>query len=288
MTLYARWARNSSGTTYQPIITDSENGTTTISPSRPAAGMTVTITAAPDEGYEVEKVVVADRNGNEIKVTDNEDGTYSFSQPAGSVTIAVTYAEEKCGGTEADNCPSLAFDDLDTTMWYHEFVDYVIDSGMMDGVADNLFAPETELTRGMIVTILWRLEGEPAGAAAAFDDVAEGQWYADAINWAAGNGIVDGYGDGTYRPDRSITREEMAVILYRYVGHKGCDVSASGDLSGFTDGLETSSWAVEAMEWATGAGLINGVGSNVLSPEGTATRAQSAAILMRLCESIAE
>ena len=182
----------------------------------------------------------------------------------------------------------IPFTDVDTDDWFYDEVKYAYDNGLMDGVGNNLFAPETELTRGMIVTILWRLEGEPAGTSAAFDDVAEGQWYADAVNWAAENGIVDGYGDGTYRPEESITREEMAVIMHRYAGYKGYDVSASGDLSVFIDGSETSSWAVEAMEWATGAGLINGMGNNVLSPEGTTTRAQSAAILMRFCESIAK
>ena len=158
----------------------------------------------------------------------------------------------------------------------------------MNGMSATTFEPNSTTTRGMIVTMLYRLENEPAAASAGFTDVAAGQWYTDAVNWAAANNIVNGYGDDQFGPTDTITREQMMAILYRYAQYKGYDVTASADLSAYTDAANISSYAVSAMQWAVGEGLINGITDTTLVPGGSATRAQVAAILMRFCENVAK
>lgn len=180
-----------------------------------------------------------------------------------------------------------SFSDVKSNSWYHSAVEYVSSKGIMTGVSGNSFGPNIDTTRGMIVTILYRLENQPAGAeAAAFGDVKATQYYANAIAWANANGIVTGYGNGLFGPNDAITREQMAAILYRYAQYKGYDVSASADLTAFSDAVNVSGYAVDAMKWANAAGLINGVTSSTLVPENSAVRAQAASILMRFCENI--
>lgn len=180
----------------------------------------------------------------------------------------------------------MPFKDVSPDDWYHSAVQYVYQRGMVKGTSATEFSPSSTVTRGMVVTILYRLEGEPGAAASGFSDVADGQWYADAVNWAAANGIVNGYSSEKFGPNDTVTREQLATILYRYVGTKGIDCSVTEDLSAFSDQTAVSSYAVDAVKWAVDSGLINGMGNGVLSPRGSATRAQAAAILMRLCENV--
>lgn len=178
--------------------------------------------------------------------------------------------------------------DVSGDAWYADAVAYVAGKGLMNGTSATAFSPDAFTTRGMIVTILYRLENEPAAAGSSFSDVASGQYYTSAVAWASANGIVTGYADGTFRPAADITREQLAVILYRYASYKGCDVTAQADLSGYTDADQIGGFATDAMRWATAQGLVNGVSASALAPQGTATRAQVAAILMRFCENIAK
>ena len=186
------------------------------------------------------------------------------------------------------DCACAKFTDVNRSLWYHEGIDYVIENGLMNGVSDDRFAPMSTTNRAMIVTILWRLEGEPAGPDAGFADVADGQWYSEAIDWAAANGIVTGYSAEKFGPMNSITREQMAAILYRYADYKGYDVASGEDTNilSYVDAENVSEYAIASMQWAVGEGLINGVEGNALAPQGTATRAQVATILMRFCENI--
>ena len=285
MTLFARWSRNSSGT-YQPIIPDSDGGRVSISPRNPERGEEVTITPNPDDGYEVDEIIVTDRNGNEVEITDNNDGTYSFIQPTGRVTITVTYAPEKCDGTAADNCPSLAFSDLDTSMWYHEAVDYAIENGLMNGTGNSVFSPETPITRAQAVTVLWRLENEPqVDYTMTFADVAEGQWYTEAVRWAASINVVGGYSAEEYGTDDFISRQDMATILWRYAEYKGYDVSATADLN-YTDAGNIADYALTAMQWACGSGIFEGNGDGTINPTGDTRRCEYAAIMMRFIENV--
>lgn len=179
---------------------------------------------------------------------------------------------------------SVPFTDVKETDWFYDAVGYVYENGMMSGTGSNQFSPNMTTTRGMIVTILYRLEGSPAVSSASFDDVAAGEYYANGVYWAAANGVVSGYGNDQFGPNDPITREQMATILYRYAQYKEYETTIIGDVSSFTDGASVSSYAVEPMNWAVGIGLISGVGNNMLNPSGNATRAQVAAILMRFCD----
>lgn len=181
----------------------------------------------------------------------------------------------------------LPFGDVKTTDWFYNDVKYVYEKGMMAGTAADVFAPNATTTRAMIVTILYRLEGSPAvTGTSAFVDVPAGQWYTDAVNWAAANQIVKGTSATTFAPNDSITREQMAAILYRYAQYKGYDVTKKADLSGYSDNSQVSAYAKDALAWANAAKLINGVTNTTLAPQGNATRAQVSAILHRFCDGV--
>ena len=181
----------------------------------------------------------------------------------------------------------LPFIDVHEGDWFYENVGYVYENGLMNGVSETLFEPNGTVTRGMIVTILHRLEGEPeSDYDMPFTDVAEQQWYAGAVRWAAGEGIVTGVSATEFAPDDPITREQFAAILWRYAQSKGYDVSASADLTGFLDYGQISEYALPALQWAVGAGVMSGRGDGILAPQGTATRAEAAAMLMRFVENV--
>lgn len=288
MTLFARWTQNSSGggggtTTYPPAVSNPENGNVTVTPRNPKRGDTVTITPDPDTGYEVDEIIVRDQNGNEIAITQNQDGTCTFIQPSGKVTIEVTYRPAQ----EPEQPWENPFHDVDEDAWYAEAVQYVQENGLMTGTGPAVFAPDATSSRSMVVTTLWRLEGSPVvNYAMDFTDVAEGSWYAEAVRWAASEDIAGGYGGSSFGPSDTITREQLAVMLYRYAQEQGCDVTASADLSGFSDVNDVSDYALEALKWASAAGIVNSTDENTLTPQGSATRAQVAVMLMRFCENV--
>lgn len=261
--------------TYPPVVEGTENGSVDVSPANPAEGGKVTIRPIPERGYKVDDVIVTDKNGNPIQVTDNGDGTYSFIQPAGRVTISVVYV---CDGL-TELCPSHSYADVDTAQWYHLAVDFVVENGFMNGHANGSFQPYATLTRAMLAQILYNLDGQPAiSGSSGFTDVADSAWYAEAVTWAAGKGIVTGYTNGTYGPEDPITREQLAVILWRYAGNSKAD----GTLP-FADADQVSGYAMEAMLWATQNGVING-SSGKLNPKGHATRAEVAQMLMNFIQ----
>lgn len=181
----------------------------------------------------------------------------------------------------------FVFADVAAGSWYYDAVKYVFDKGLMAGVSDTSFAPGDVTTRGMVVTILHRMEKEPAAAVSSFLDRADGQWYTDAIDWAAETGVVSGYDNGHFGANDNVTREQLVTILYRYAGMKNCDVSAHTDLGSYSDAAQVSGYAREAMSWAVASGLVQGTSSATISPRDTATRAQVALILMRFCENVA-
>ena len=178
------------------------------------------------------------------------------------------------------------FTDVKGSAWYYDAVKFVYDNGFMDGVGDNKFNPNGTLTRAMIAQVLYNLEGETSSYPTVFDDVAKSAWYADAVNWAAASGIVEGKGNNKFDPNAAITRQEMAAILYRYSELKGYDVSDVDSLAAFTDANKVADWAKEAMGWAVENYVINGKGAGKLDPTGTATRAEVAQVLMNLCNNV--
>ena len=190
--------------------------------------------------------------------------------------------------TEPADCPSRAFSDLDTGKWYHRYVDYAIANGLLGGTGGDTFSPEGTLTRAQVITVLWRLEGEPqATNAISFTDVSDGQWYTDVIRWAVREEIMGGYDDGSFGPNNPIKWQELAAILYRYAGYKGYDVTAKGDPASFTDPAEIGGWAYEAMQWAAGKDLIRDDGGGAIHPAGNIKRCEFAATIMRFMENVA-
>ncbi len=181
---------------------------------------------------------------------------------------------------------SARFDDVAAGAWYESAVSYALEKGLFSGTSERTFSPDGNMTRAMLVTVLWRMDGssESAAGAAGFDDVAAGRWYTDAVAWASSNGIVTGYGDGRFGVNDSVTRQQLAAILYRYASLKGADVSASSDISVYADHDKTASWAKAPVSWAVAKGIINGTSRGRLAPAGTATRAQAASILMRFAD----
>ena len=270
----------SSRPTYPVEAVDTPNGEVKTTPTRASKGTLVTITVTPDTGYEVASLSVVDEDGNEVEVEDKGNGKYTFTMPASEVSVNVTFAEI------VDDMP---FVDVAENDWFYDSVRYVYDNGLMEGTSATTFAPTLTTTRSMVTTILWRAEGQPqTDNTVSYPDVEADTWYTEAICWGTEEGIVKGYGDGNFGPNDLITREQFATILYRYAQYKGYDVSASDDLSAFPDADQTGSWAVDAVKWAVGSGLLNGKDGGLLDPLGVASRAEVATILMRFMENIAE
>lgn len=272
---------SSSGkTTYKVTTSAVNNGGVNASPSNAEKGATITITLSPDKGYKLDKLTVTDGSGKSVSTVKKSDTVYTFTMPASAVKVGVSYvkATETPSGTK--------FNDVSANDWFASAVDYVTGKGMMNGTADNTFSPKAHTTRGMVVTVLYRLENQPSTSAASFTDVASGAYYANAVAWANANGIVSGYGSGKFGPNDKVTREQLAAILYRYAQYKKYDVSGAKSLDGYTDAQSVSSYAVPALQWANAAGVVTGKSGSKLDPKGNATRAEVAAMLMRFCENV--
>ena len=273
--------------TYPPIIEKPEHGSVTVEPSSPEKGDDVLITVTPEEGYTVGEVTVTGPDGEPVEVTPDDDGNYTFVQPDGKVTITVTFQKKNTASEcpRDDSCPMAVYSDTDMSAWYHDGVHYCVEHGLMVGIGKTTFSPNTSLSRAMVAQILYNMEGQPAVTGEnTFTDVDSADWWNTAVTWAQKTGVVSGYDDQTFRPDHAVSREELAQMLYNYAKYKGYDLTASGDLSAFPDGNKVSNWAVTAMAWANGNGIINGSeqsdGSLLLIPGGNATRAQAASMLM--------
>lgn len=306
-TVYAHWTRTSSGGgsshRYDGYITviNPKNGDVSVSDTLADEGDKITLTITPDKGYVVDKIEIVDLEGDKIdaKKVDDEDGKYTFRMENCDVTVTVTFKEEGKTTEDTDKeedkdeetteTTELNFTDVKESDWFYKGVAYVVDKGIMSGVSENEFAPSGKLTRAMLVQMLYNMESRPAcDAENAFIDVPVGQWYTDAVIWANDAKIVSGMGEGLFAPNMEITREQMVAMLYNYAKFKGYDVTASADLSAFADTASVSTWAQPAMQWAVAEGYISGMGDSQLAPQGTATRAEIASVIMRFMEATAE
>ena len=279
---YSGGGGGSSGTTrYTVTVEDSANGEVSSSHSRASRGTTVTLTITPDDGYILDELVVTDANGDELDLTRNSRGQYTFTMPRSRVTVEASFVE---GEEPGHDCPSEDYDDLSTSAWYHSAVDYVLSEGMMSGISQYEFAPDNTLTRAMVVQILWAMEGRPqVNYLMQYDDVSESAWYAEAVRWGVSEGIVSGYSESTFGPEDPVTREQLALILYNYAKSAGYGADEGGmSIREYNDYGSISAWALEAMEWSVNAGLISGKDGSRLDPAGTATRAEAAQMLMNL------
>ena len=265
-----------------------QGGTVEVWPERAAMSTTVTITATPHQGYGVEEVVVTAENGDQLTVTEKADNQYTFRMPGGEVTVAVTFRPLPPSG--ADTPAAHPFADVPAGHWAYDAVRYVWENGLMAGTGADVFSPEGVTTRGQLVTILWRLSDSPVvNYLMDYSDVDPAAYYAEAIRWATSEGIVGGYGGGLFGPDDAITREQLAVMLYRYAQYEGYDTTQGGmAIREYADYEQISDFALEALDWAVSAGIINGTSASTLSPSGSATRAQAAVMLQRFCERFVE
>ena len=227
---------------------------------------------------------VSTRYGYDFLGWELNDETYAAGEKytvTSSVTFTAQWKETDGDGGNGDEEWENPYADVTANQWFYAAVQYVSENKLMNGVAENAFGPDTHTTRGMLVTILHRMEGEPQAGEHSFADVAEDKYYADAVAWAAENDIVNGYSDTVFAPEKAMSREEMAVVLYRYAQYKGWDVSAQGDLSRYADSESVSAWSAEAMTWAVGAKVMDGMDGR-LAPQGDALRSQTATVLMRV------
>ncbi len=257
-------------------------GRITLYEEEPAPTPTVKPTATPTASPTASPAPTPAGPGSGTAGTGGDDDNDDIGNGSGTVSTGpATPLMTPSPAPTAAPANDTPFNDVSSSDWFYSAVKYVYENGIMNGVVDTQFAPDMTTTRGMLVTMLYRMEGSPAAEAAQFADVAADSYYASAIAWANAAGIVEGYDENTFAPDDSITREQMATILYRYAGLKGIDTSARGDLAKFTDASAVSGYAVDAMAWANGAGLVNGVTDTELSPQGGAVRSQVAAMLMR-------
>ena len=263
------------------VSDDIANGKLTVSDKQAKKGDTVTITTAPDDGYALDTVTVKDEKGKEIKLTDLGNGKFSFTMPDSKITIDAQFVEK------TDEIPVVVnpFADVKESDWFYNDVMYVYSKGIMSGTGEKTFEPNTTTNRAMFVAVAWRLEHMPAPEnEASFTDVEKGTWYTDAVTWAYENGVASGFGDGTFGPNESITREQLAVFLYKYAQYKGYDLTITGNIDSFSDKDSVSSWAKNAVTWAVQNKIIAGKDGNKLDPKGHATRAEFAAIVHRFLE----
>lgn len=264
-------------TTYAVNVNAATNGAVAADKKTAAKGTTVTVTASPSKGYVVDAVKVVDKDGKDVAVT-GKDGKYVFTMPGSAVTVTGSFKAE----TPAP--AALPFTDVKSGDWFYPAVQYAYAQGLMTGTSATTFAPNGTMNRAMIVTVLYRLEKSPAVTGASkFTDVPAGQWYSDAVAWAAANKIVNGYDETTFGPMNAVTREQMAAILFRYEQYKGLEnVTLEENLNRFPDQNKISAYAIPALQWAVGQKIINGNADGTLDPTGTATRAQVAQIFTNL------
>ena len=307
---------------YAITLEQGENGTLSADHTEALPGTVITLTVTPGQGYKLKKLEVVDEQNQAVEITQQEDGSYTFEMPESPVVVSVSFVRENSGsgggsggsggsggggssdngddsnggngsGGEDEETPGQepdvpTFQDVDESDWFYHAVQFVAEKGIMSGVEENRFAPRTALTRAMLAQILYAMESKPEmDGNGAFSDVEESAWYASAVAWAAENGLVSGVGEDRFAPNDLLTREQMALILYRYAQYKGYEIQVDGEpLERFQDQDEISSWAVEAMAWAVDAGLLSGTGSAQLSPVNTASRAEVAQVLANFCQTV--
>lgn len=255
-------------------------GSVRVSPNVADEDDLVSVYITAETGYQLDKLVVEDEDGRSVSTNTIANGVrYTFNMPDSDVTVTATFKSKSY---------SSNFIDVARGSWYYDAVSYVASEGLMTGTGTNTFSPDGMTSRAQIVTILWRLSGEPSALTGAFTDVPAGQYYSTAVAWASREGIVTGVGNNRFEPNTNITREQLAVMLYRYAQDCGYSTTSRANITGYYDYARVGSYARDALSWAVGAGLITGTTTTTLSPQNTANRAQVATILMRFCENVVE
>lgn len=262
-----------------PIISVERSGFGHIdAPETAKKGETITLEVTPDDGYEVGSITVTDKRGQSLKLTNKGNGVYTFLMPDGPVDVLVRFVKK--------NASSIHFVDVPTGSYYYDAVAWAVESGVTSGTDDDHFSPNGPCTRAQIVTFLWRAAGSPVvNYAMNFQDVSNRAYYAEAVRWAASLGIVSGYGNGFFGSDDQVTREQVAAILFRYAQSQEMDVSVGEDTNilSYNDALDVSNYAFSALQWACGAGVVQGANDSLM-PKSSCTRAQIVTMMYRLLQ----
>jgi len=269
---------------------ESIGGKINVSSQEAYQGENITVTVAPANGYEFIRLTIIDNKGQEIAAVKLNKDKFTFKMPACDVEIKAEFADIISSCAEDSSCPMHKYSDLDKNAWYHDGIHFCIDNGLLVGTSADIFEPDIAISRAMIVTMLWRLEGIPVvNYLMDFDDVEAEKWYTEAVRWAASEKIVEGYGDGRFAPGDAVTREQLAAILYRYEQRNGGGFKDLWMFSmDYADLEEVSDWAYEAMCWMTMNSVFTGSPGKILDPKGDATRAQAATVFYRFCRNIVE
>ena len=275
---------------YDVKVENAEHGTVTASPTSASSGSTVTLTVKPDDGYKLDKITVTDSQGKAAELTE-KGGKYTFKMPARSVTVKAEFAPAQAAtpspspSDSPSPSPSMSpspkpwknpFPDVKDAGWYIEAIEFVSVNGLMTGYSNGKFGPNDNLSRAQFAQILYNKEGRPVTGESRFSDVKDGMWYACAVSWAAEKGVVSGVGGGRFAPDRPITRQDLAVMLWRYAGSP----EPAGAELNFKDADKVSGYARKALCWATENGVVSGKPGKVLDPKGAAKRSEVAQMLM--------
>lgn len=267
---------------YSITAADTENGKVTLSQKTASYGMSVTVTAIPDEGYEVADMLI---NGESVGAND----IYIIKSITGNTEVKVVFEkkadEDKPDDTKPEN-NKLPFKDVHESDWFYDYVKSAYEGKLMNGITETYFEPETKLTRAMFVTILHRIDGEKTEGECEFNDVPKDAYYRNAVAWASANGIVNGMSETEFAPEENITREQMAAILYRYAQYKETDTSIGDDTNilSYDDYTDISEYAIPAMQYTSGSGLITGKTQSTLNPKDNTTRAEAAAVFVRFMD----
>lgn len=260
---------------YRVYIANTEHGTVSVDTRYAEEGEWVYITVNPDAGYRLSDLTVTRPSGNTVKVEHVRGNVFRFAMPGVRVTVDAEFVRT-----------TMPFTDVSRGQWFYDAVSFVYWRDLMDGVTSTQFAPDATTTRAMVVQILYRMAGSPTvRGSSPFYDVSNGAWYADAVIWAEANDIVNGMTTTTFAPNTAVTREQLATMLYRYAQYRHYNTSAgeNTNILSYYDANHISEYAFSALQWACGEGIMDGTGTGYLSPQGQATRAQLAAMLMRFC-----
>ena len=267
---------SSGSTTYTITVNKAKNGDVDANRKTAAKGTTVTLTVSPDKGYTLETLSVLDKSGKEIKLTE-KNGKYTFTMPASNVEVKATFMD--------DNTMLNFFVDVKASDYFYDAVLWAAEKGITGGTSATTFDPKGVTTRAMVVATLYRLAGSPeVTEKAAFTDVVSGSYYEAAVAWAARNAIASGTSETTFEPNKAVTREQLAKFLFNYAVYQGMDaVTLSENLSSFSDQAEISAYAVPALQWAVGAGILSGSNGRLM-PTSSAKRCEVASMFMRFVE----
>ena len=270
---YSSGSSSSGATRYTVSVEDADNGTVKVSPTRASKGSTVTITVTPDEGYELDKLIVTDKNGDKVKLTDKGDGKYTFKMPASKITVEATFAEIS---TEPE---TPVFTDVPTSAYYYDAVLWAVENGVTEGTSATTFSPDMSCTRAQMVTFLWRAAGspEPVTTTNPFTDVNSGVYYYDAVLWAVEQGITSGTSATTFAPDATCTRAQTVTFLYRAAGSPAVSGGSFSDVS-------ADAYYADAVAWAVSEGVTVGTSDTTFSPDMNCTRAQIVTFMYRAAQ----